>query len=64
MPARRRIRISAIVRVLMIAAGAFAAVLLPANLAWGIGFQPVNPEELKMTGEPQAPGASAIILYR
>jgi hypothetical protein len=29
-----------------------------------IGFQPVSPEELKMTREPQAPGAAAIILYR
>jgi len=28
------------------------------------GFQPVNPDELKMTAEPQAPGAPAIILYR
>ncbi len=28
------------------------------------GFQPVNPEELKMTSEPHAPGAAAIILYR
>jgi transglutaminase-like putative cysteine protease len=28
------------------------------------GFQPVSPEELKMTGEPQAPGAAAVILYR
>jgi len=28
------------------------------------GFQPVNPDELKMTSEPQAPGAPAIILYR
>ncbi len=27
-------------------------------------FQPVNPDELKMTAEPQAPGAPAIILYR
>ena len=33
--------------------------------AWaGIGFQPVSPDELKMTSEPHAPGASAIILYR
>ena len=31
---------------------------------WAIGFQPVNPDELKMTSEPKAPGASAIILYR
>jgi hypothetical protein len=28
------------------------------------GFQPVSAEELKMTSEPLAPGASAIILYR
>ena len=33
--------------------------------AWaGIGFQPVNPDELKMTSEPLAPGAPAVILYR
>jgi Domain of Unknown Function with PDB structure (DUF3857)/Transglutaminase-like superfamily len=30
----------------------------------GDGFQPVSSEELKMTSEPQAPGAPAIILYR
>ena len=30
----------------------------------GIGFQPVSQEELKMTGEPLAPGAPAIILFR
>ena len=29
-----------------------------------VGFQPVNPEELKMTSEPMAPGAPAVILYR
>ncbi len=29
-----------------------------------VGFQPVSPEELKMTSEPQAPGAPAIVLYR
>ena len=29
-----------------------------------IGFQPVSPEELKMTSEPQAPGAPAIVLFR
>ena len=27
-------------------------------------FPPVSPDELKMTSEPQAPGAPAIILYR
>jgi hypothetical protein len=30
----------------------------------GVGFQPVSQDELKMTSEPMAPGASAIILYR
>src|SRR5580692_685660 len=36
-----------------------------ADRLWaGIGFQPVNPDELKMTSEPLAPGAPAIILYR
>ena len=28
------------------------------------GIPPVTPEELKMTSEPLAPGAPAIILYR
>jgi hypothetical protein len=35
-----------------------------ATRAWAIGFQPVNPDELKMTAESKAPGAPAIILYR
>lgn len=30
----------------------------------GVGFQPASPDELKMTSEPRAPGAAAIILYR
>jgi Domain of Unknown Function with PDB structure (DUF3857) len=30
----------------------------------GVGFQPVSPDELKMTSEALAPGAPAIILYR
>jgi hypothetical protein len=29
-----------------------------------VAFQPVSPDELKMTSEPMAPGAPAIILYR
>src|SRR4029077_13325287 len=37
---------------------------LPKAASAGVGFQPVNPEELKMTSEPLAPGAPAIILYR
>jgi hypothetical protein len=38
--------------------------LLPKSALAGAGFQPVNPDELKMTSEPLAPGAPAIILYR
>lgn len=34
------------------------------NLAGAIGFQPIDPAELKMTSEPQAPGAAAVLLYR
>jgi hypothetical protein len=37
--------------------------MLPAKL-WPVSFQPVVPEELKMTSEPKAPGAPAIILFR
>lgn len=29
-----------------------------------VGFQPVSPDELKMTSEPKAPGAMAVILYQ
>ncbi len=29
-----------------------------------VGFQPVSPDELKMTSEPKAPGAMAVILFR
>jgi transglutaminase-like putative cysteine protease len=36
----------------------------PATLLAGDGFPPISPEELKMTSEPLAPGALAIILYR
>lgn len=32
--------------------------------ARAVGFQPPNAEELKMTAEPKAPGAAAIILFR
>ncbi|HVM91736.1 MAG TPA: DUF3857 domain-containing protein, partial [Terriglobales bacterium] len=30
----------------------------------GVGFQPISQDELKMTSEPLAPGAQAIVLYR
>ena len=36
----------------------------PVTVSASVGFQPISPEELKMTSEPQAPGAPAIILYR
>jgi transglutaminase-like putative cysteine protease len=38
--------------------------LSPFGVHAGIGFQPISQEELKMTSEPLAPGAPAIILYR
>jgi hypothetical protein len=42
-----------------------AAVEFPSGTVHaGEGFQPVSSEELKMTAEPLAPGAPAIILYR
>ena len=34
------------------------------QMAWAVGFRPVSTDELKMTSEPLAPGAPAIILYR
>jgi hypothetical protein len=46
-------------------AAALFSVLIPVTAAYaGVKFQPVSPEELKMTREPLAPGAPAIILYR
>jgi hypothetical protein len=46
------------------AVAGLAVCMLAAPLAKGVGFQPVSPEELKMTSEPKAPGAPAIILFR
>jgi transglutaminase-like putative cysteine protease len=40
------------------------AFLLSPQCASAIGFQPVSPDELKLTSEPKAPGATAIILFR
>jgi hypothetical protein len=42
----------------------FTAAFVFPVLARAEGFQPVSPDELKMTAEPLAPGAPAIILYR
>jgi transglutaminase-like putative cysteine protease len=41
-----------------------AASFFPVAAQAFVGFQPPNPDELKMTSEPLAPGAPAIILYR
>jgi len=41
-----------------------AAALAYPNSLLAQGFQPVSPDELKMTSEPLAPGAPAILLYR
>jgi hypothetical protein len=46
-----------------VAAG-LAVCMFAAHETRAIGFQPVSPDELKMTSEPLAPGAPAIILYR
>lgn len=43
---------------------ATAAVRFCAPVSAGDERLPITPEELKMTSEPKAPGASAIILYR
>jgi len=44
--------------------GLAACMLAAQEAKAGIGFQPVSQDELKMTSEPLAPGAPAIILYR
>ena len=44
----------------ILAAGTFCPVAVRAS----DGLPPISPEELKMTSEPLAPGAPAIILYR
>src|ERR1700726_4269659 len=38
--------------------------ILVSNPIWAVNFQPVSPDELKMTAEPKAPGAPAVILFR
>lgn len=59
-----RLRNSSIAYIAFITAAVLGYGLLLPSPAWGVGFQPVNAEELKMTSEPQAPGAPAVILYR
>ena len=57
---RRVVTVASCALFLVLAAGSY----LPVPVRAGEGFQPISPEELKMTSEPLAPGAPAIILYR
>ncbi len=57
---RRVVTVAPCALFLVLAAGSY----LPVTVRAGEGFQPISPEELKMTSEPLAPGAPAIILYR
>lgn len=44
--------------------GIIVLILEMPGAAHAVGFQQVSPDELKMTSEPKAPGAPAVILYR
>ncbi len=57
MPIRAKLSICSVFAVLVMAAS------LPVR-SQAQGFPPLAPEDLKMTNEPKAPGAAAIILYR
>jgi len=46
---------------LCLVAFSFVVIAYPAK---AVNFQPVSPDELKMTAEPKAPGAPAIILFK
>jgi hypothetical protein len=63
MPNYRRLRIFLALLVVSLIAGAWGAPNANASSS-ATAFHPVDPEELKMTSEPEAPGAPAIILYR
>jgi hypothetical protein len=56
MPVLVRTSIQGLIAVLVLCAGALSA--------QAEDWLPISPEELKMTSEPQAPGAPAILLYR
>jgi hypothetical protein len=59
-PFRRVLLLTYCAVFLVLAAGQYLTVTVCASE----GFHPISPEELKMTSEPLAPGAPAIILYR
>ena len=52
------------VAILVLVLLSVSAVRLAKTVRAGDEWQPVSQEELKMTGEPKAPGAPGIILYR
>ena len=57
----RRVAISACCALsVLLAVGTYCPLAVRASA----GFPPISPDELKMTGEPLAPGAPAIVLYR
>ncbi len=60
MPFRRLVFIAGFTAFLVLA----VSCCRPPTVHAGTDFQPISPEELKMTSEPLAPGAAAIILYR
>ena len=60
MPFRRVVIVVSCAFFLVLAAAEYS----PVTVRAGVGFQPISPEELKMTSEPLAPGAPAVILYR
>lgn len=59
MPFHRVVIVASCTVFLVLAAARYPSVSVRAE-----GFQPISPEELKMTSEPLAPGAPAVILYR
>jgi hypothetical protein len=64
MSIHRTCRISYSILVFCLLAGAWCAPTASATNNSVAQFRPVDPEELKMTREPAAPGAPAIILFR
>ena len=57
-------RLSLLVVILWAILSAIGAARFCAPVSAGDEWLPITPEELKMTSEPKAPGAPAIILYR
>ena len=56
---KRRVAVVCTCALMVVATG-----LWKAGTVSGDDWQPISPEELKMTSVPEAPGAPAVILYR